>query len=80
LRDSEAAVAVADIHGRKQFLRVEKRFLIHVSEQSFLPIGIVYLDEKQQRALIELPHEADSGANRLWVSVADLQLSSEAPV
>jgi hypothetical protein len=73
LRDTERTVAVRDIKGRRQFLRVERGFLSSTSGQSFLPVGIVALDEKKQLALIELPHESDAGVNRLWVSVNQLQ-------
>jgi hypothetical protein len=67
LRPSEATVAVADIHGNRQFLRVERDFLNTVGGQTFLPVGVVQDDRQQPWVLIELPHEADSGANRLWV-------------
>jgi hypothetical protein len=73
LRDSERTVAVRDINGRRQFLRVEQDFLSQSSGQSFLPIGIVGIDEGKQLALIELPHESDAGGNRLWVSLNQLQ-------
>ena len=33
-----------------------------------LPVGIVHVDPKTKLVLIELPHEAETGANRLWVS------------
>lgn len=65
LRSSEATVAVSDIRGSKQYLRVEREFLVEKSGVHYLPIGVVGHDGN--RALIELPHEADSGANRLWV-------------
>jgi len=43
----------------------------------YLAVGIVQLDYKQKRALIELPHEADSGANRLWVPFSSFRQESE---
>jgi hypothetical protein len=72
LRDSEATVGVPDVQGHRQFLRVEKRFLLYLGERAYLPIGIVYRDETHNRVLIELPHEADSGASRLWVPAANV--------
>jgi hypothetical protein len=72
LRPSETTVAVADVHGRRQFLRVERDFLNAVGDQWFLPVGVVQDDRQQPWVLIELPHEADSGANRLWVRRGDL--------
>lgn len=71
LRDSERTVAVKDIYGHRQFLRVENEFLTREKGKHYLPVGIVHLT-RQNQALIELPHEADSGAHRLWVRCADL--------
>ncbi|GEM_PF-1480830 len=65
LRPSEATVEVKDVHGRSQFLRVERDFVKSFDGVSYLPMGIVHRDNEV--VLIELPHEADSGANRLWV-------------
>jgi len=67
LRPSEANVAVADVHDRRQFLRIDRDFLNTVEGQPFLTVGIVHDDRQQPWVLIELPHEADSGVNRLWV-------------
>jgi hypothetical protein len=67
LRPAEATVAVADVHDRRQCLRVERDFLTKVAGQWFLPIGVVADDGRNPWVLIELPHEADSGVNRLWV-------------
>jgi hypothetical protein len=71
LRESERTVAVRDINGHRQFLRVEKGFLTEENGRSYLPVGVVKI-AKDDTVLIELPHEADSGANRLWVRQADL--------
>ena len=60
-------VGVPDEHGNRQFLRVGKGFVMRDNGKTYLPIGIVDLDRKGKRALIELPHEADSGVTRLWV-------------
>ena len=77
LRDSERTVAVRDIHGRRQFLRVEYDFLTRKGDKFYLPVGEVYYTA-DQKVLIELPHEADSGANRLWVHRSDLLAPTEA--
>ena len=60
-------MAVTDVQDRRQFLRIERDFLNTVEGQWFLSVGVVYDDRQQPWVLIELPHEADSGANRLWV-------------
>jgi hypothetical protein len=67
MRDTERTVAIQDIHGRKHFLRVEQDFIGYEGEDAYLPIGVVGIDDRKQLVLIELPHESDSGANRLWV-------------
>jgi hypothetical protein len=73
LRESERTVAVRDIRGPRHFLRVEAGYLTSVGTDWYLPIGVVGVDEAKQLALIELPHEADSGANRLWVRLSELR-------
>jgi hypothetical protein len=78
LRDSEVTVTVEDVNGRKQRLRVERDFLREEAGQLYLPIGIVVRHPEKPWVLIELPREADSGANRMWV--APEQLLQEAAV
>ncbi|CAN5874326.1 hypothetical protein BH23PLA1_BH23PLA1_12990 [soil metagenome] len=72
LRETERTVAVKDVHGRRQFLRVEEGFLARIEGRPYLPIGVIGIDEARRMALIELPHESDAGVNRLWVYLADL--------
>lgn len=72
LRASEVTVEVRDTDDRPEYLRVHRDFVKVFKDASYLPIGIVYHDRDQDRFLIELPHEADSGANRLWVTSASL--------
>ena len=67
LRPEEATVAIEDVDGGQQFLRVEREFLSQRGKKWYLPVGVVGEDPRQKVVLIELPHEADSGANRLWV-------------
>jgi hypothetical protein len=78
LRESERTVAVKDVHGRRQFLRVEEGYLSEMGSQQYLPVGIVGIDEARQLALIELPHESDAGISRLWVRLSDLKDVAEA--
>lgn len=73
IRESERTVSVRDYSGRAQFLRVEQGFLRDINGRKCLPVGIVGRDDSKALALIELPHEADSGVNRLWVNEAELQ-------
>jgi hypothetical protein len=73
LRESEVTVAVQDVRGNHQFLRVENGFLTNEGGRHYLPVGLVGVDPGKGMALIELPHEADSGANRLWVWESDMR-------
>jgi hypothetical protein len=71
-RDSERSVGVRDTRGHRQFLRVAEHFLTFENGKYYLPVGLVMVNYKEQAALVELPHEADSGANRLWVPFSSL--------
>jgi hypothetical protein len=77
LRDTERTVAVKDVHGRRQYLRVEEGFLAKEGNHSYLPIGIVGVDETKKMALIELPHESDAGVSRFWVHSRELREARE---
>jgi hypothetical protein len=61
------AVGVRSVEGHVEYLAVEERFLVRKGEAYFLPVGVVGNDPRHQTALVELPLEADSGANRVWV-------------
>jgi len=60
-------VGIADEDCNYQFLRVGAGSVTAEGEKTYLPIGIVELDRRKRRALVELPVEADSGARRIWV-------------
>jgi hypothetical protein len=47
-------------------------------EKPYLPVGIIQVDRKARRALIELPTEADSGVNRMWVGFDSFLVDREA--
>ena len=72
LRPSEVTVEIRDIDDRPEFLRVHRDFVKKFKNAYYLPIGIVYHDRDKDVFLIELPHEADSGTNRLWVAHSSL--------
>ncbi len=73
LRASEATVAVRDVVGDHQFLRVERDFLSIADGRHFLSVGLIHFDPSGASALIELPQEADSGTSRLWVPAEDVK-------
>lgn len=78
LRPSEALASLRDYHNRRHFIRVERDFLSEYAGSFYLPIGIVHVDLKTKAVLIELPHEAETGANRLWVTQDQLDEPVEA--
>jgi hypothetical protein len=78
LRASEAVATFRDYRGRRHFIRVERDFLSQEDGHYYLPIGVVHVDPRTKLVLIELPHEAETGANRLWVTQAQLDEPIEA--
>jgi hypothetical protein len=72
MRNSERTVAIKDIQGRREYLRVPLGFLEIVGEVFYVPVGLVYEDPGRQVSLIELPQEGECGNWRLWVHSADL--------
>lgn len=78
LRASEAVAVFSDVRGRHHFIRVERDFLSDVEGKAYLPVGVVNIDPKTRLVLIELPHEAETGANRLWVREEQLDERVEA--
>jgi hypothetical protein len=80
LRPGEATVAVRSLKGKREFLRVSEKGLRRDNGRQYLAIGVVYQDPDSRAYLIEFPHEADSGANRIWVPEANvLQDRSRVP-
>lgn len=77
LRESEATVVIRDSEGHSAFLRVERDFIQTMHDQNYLPVGVVYIDAQSDLTLIELPHEADSGVNRVWVPSANISQGAE---
>ena len=80
LRPSEVVASIIDIRGRTHYIRVERSFISTEGGQAFLPIGIIGIDPNQSAVLIELPHEAETGVHRLWVTAAQFDQPLEALV
>ena len=76
--DWEVVATVQDSQGRKQNLSVSKGMVASSEGKNYLTVGIVQVDHLQRRALIELPHEADSGVNRLWAPFTAFRRESRA--
>jgi hypothetical protein len=64
---------VEDLSKRSQFVQVTREMICWYGEEAFLPVGFVEVDYQNRRVLIELPAEADSGANRMWVAFESLR-------
>lgn len=62
-----SVISVSDDDDKKQFLRVGRGEVVAAIGKTYLPIWVVQIDIQGQRALVELPQEADSGTKRLWV-------------
>ncbi len=77
LRESEVIATITDIRGRKHFICVEKDFLVGDNGHLFLPVGLVYEVPAEKAVLVELPHEAETGAGRIWVSRENFREAEE---
>ena len=77
LRDSDRTVGVRGVDGGTAYLRVRRDFLSHEGTDAYLPVGVVMRDG--DRVLIELPEEADNGANRVWVAASDFRVFETTP-
>lgn len=66
------AVGVPSVEGHTEYLVVEDRFLIERDGERYLAVGVVGKDYRQGLTLVQLPFEADSGANRVWVRADDV--------
>jgi hypothetical protein len=67
LLDTDITVCVRDVQGSHQYIHVTPTMVNYYAGQPYLPVGLIQVDHRARRALIELPTEADSGANRLWI-------------
>jgi hypothetical protein len=72
MRPSVRAVTVQDVQGHSELILVENDFLTVEGGKTYLPVGVVFIDKERSVVLIEFPHEAITGGNRLWVRSTDL--------
>lgn len=78
LTPAQAVAGVKDLYGRHHFLLVDRDFLTFHNGEAYLPVGVVFRDKEKGVALIEFAEEADSGAWRAWVPLADFLKSETA--
>jgi hypothetical protein len=76
-RPSDRTVGVTSLQGRREYLRLSLSSLLQKDGKFYLAVGVVRHDLPTDSYLIEFPHEADSGANRIWVPASSMLL--EAP-
>jgi len=69
-RPGYKAVGVPSVEGHTEYLTIEERFLVRRGDTYLLPVRLIGRDPRYKTALVQLPVEADSGANRVWVSGA----------
>ena len=79
LTEQGITVCVKDVEGREQYIHVLKTMVNHENGTAYLPVGIINVDGRNRRVLIELPTEADSGANRLWIPFDSFRIESGVP-
>ena len=78
-REGFKAVGIPSVEGHTEWLSIEDRFLVWRDKKAYIPVGIVGRDPRYDTILVQLPLEADSGANRVWVWQASvLQNETEA--
>jgi hypothetical protein len=77
MRDVDAIATIRDYRGRRHFLHVEKDFLASHNSHWALPVALVHRDPQTGAVLIEFPHEAETGVNRIWVRAEDVVGNAE---
>jgi hypothetical protein len=78
-REGFKTVGVTTIEGSTEYLIIEERFLVHQDDAYLLPVRQVHSDPVHKTVLVQLPVEADSGANRVWVRKDELIKAGEVP-
>jgi hypothetical protein len=66
-REGFKSVGVPSIEGHTEYFVIEERFLVRRGNDLLLPVRLIGRDRQHKTALVQLPREADSGANRVWV-------------
>jgi len=79
LRAADVIATIRDLQGRNHFLQIERDFLTQDNGHSYLPVSVIHRDVQTGAVLIEFPHEAETGVNRIWVPGAALLPSTQGP-
>jgi hypothetical protein len=79
LMGRDITVCIQDVLGREQFIHVLPSMVNWENGLPYLPVGIINVDRQQGRVLIELPIEADSGVNRMWMPLEKFRVDTGIP-
>jgi hypothetical protein len=77
-RDTEITVCVRDANGAGQYMQASPTMVNYYNQTPYLPVGIIQVDRAGRRVLVELPTEADSGVNRMWIAFDSFLREQEA--
>jgi hypothetical protein len=72
LRSAEATITVVDYEGKPQYFPLDRGLLTQGEQGCAIPVRILQFNEAKDLVLINLPVEADSGTQRIWVLAEDL--------
>ena len=77
LLESDITVWTRDVEGNDQYIHVLPSMVNGLPNGSpHLPVGVIDVDYRNKRVLIELPIEADSGVNRMWMPASSFRVES----
>jgi hypothetical protein len=65
---------------RKEYLQVPAGFILDDGGQTRLAVTLVQFERGNSNVLVQLPVEADSGANRIWISKDNYQEAGKVAV
>ncbi len=77
-RPNFTTLGIESAEGNTEYLTIEDRFLFKRKDGYVLGVRVVARDDEQGLFLVQLPVEADSGANRVWLSEEHVK-DSKAP-
>jgi hypothetical protein len=67
LGNGHVIAEVVDRAGRREQVAIEDAFLVRRTGRTFLPVWFISQDPETKLVQVELPQEAASGVNRIWV-------------
>jgi hypothetical protein len=68
LGNGHVIAEVTDRSGQREQVAVAEAFLVRRSGRTFLPVWFISQDPTTKLVQVELPQEAASGVNRIWVT------------